>query len=325
MLRLAQTVADPSGQTAGIVIVNIAADELIAVAARVASSRSEGLQLLNEEGYLLAGTPPARLWGFMFGRHDSLATANATLWARIRASASGSVDAADLRYVYQSVRRTAFSLAGEQPGTIRPTAVRWTIVGTVPAVSVTTVWSNVPPLATVLGLLFIAGICLAWSRATILRQIADEHQKAAERELVRVERLASLGGLVAGVAHELNTPIGNAVTLASTLAGLAQELSAKLEADQIKRSTLSSYIADMREGTFILQHLRAESALRLALPVFLVETQAPRGALRVLAGSGPGVSVLYSCAGGRCAETRCVGFSHVIRSRVRMPVPTPSD
>jgi signal transduction histidine kinase len=40
---------------------------------------------------------------------------------------------------------------------------------------------------------------------------------AVQRELVRRERLASLGSMVAGLAHELNTPIGNAMTCASVL------------------------------------------------------------------------------------------------------------
>jgi signal transduction histidine kinase len=49
---------------------------------------------------------------------------------------------------------------------------------------------------------------------------------AVQRELVRRERLASLGSMVAGLAHELNTPIGNALTSASVLAREVRNLKA---------------------------------------------------------------------------------------------------
>jgi len=41
--------------------------------------------------------------------------------------------------------------------------------------------------------------------------------RAAQSELVRTEKMSALGSLVAGIAHELNTPIGNSLTVASTL------------------------------------------------------------------------------------------------------------
>ncbi len=55
---------------------------------------------------------------------------------------------------------------------------------------------------------------------------ALENQVAIRtEELVESEKIASLGGLVAGIAHEINTPIGIGVTAASTLEEKTAEFS----------------------------------------------------------------------------------------------------
>ncbi|MBK9625498.1 MAG: hypothetical protein IPO38_13640 [Rhodocyclaceae bacterium] len=61
-------------------------------------------------------------------------------------------------------------------------------------------------------------------------------------DLVHAEKLASLGSLVAGVSHELNTPIGNALTTASTLQDDAKDFQRAVAEGGIKRSTLDGFV-----------------------------------------------------------------------------------
>lgn len=83
----------------------------------------------------------------------------------------------------------------------------------------------------------------------------------AQSELVRSEKLAALGALVAGVAHELNTPIGNCITVASTL---DEQVAHFVESMQhgVRRSTLDQFTGSARlAADILLRNLHRASEL----------------------------------------------------------------
>lgn len=84
----------------------------------------------------------------------------------------------------------------------------------------------------------------------------------AQSELMRTERMAALGSLVAGVAHELNTPLGTCLTAASTLQDRTKELVRDLREQQLRRSSLESYVDDAEAmSDLLLRGLRNASDL----------------------------------------------------------------
>lgn len=102
---------------------------------------------------------------------------------------------------------------------------------------------------------------LASSNAQLIETL--QNLEGTRSELVQNEKNAALGSLVSGIAHELNTPIGNALLVSTTLADKIRELEIISET-KFTRKALKDFFIDTTHGTAILQQNLERAATLIA-------------------------------------------------------------
>ncbi len=96
-------------------------------------------------------------------------------------------------------------------------------------------------------------------RAEMALDDANQHLSEAlkslqnsQERLVRSAKLAGLGALVSGIAHELNTPIGNALLTASTIRTEVQSLRSQMAGGTLRRTAFENFLLLVERGTEML-------------------------------------------------------------------------
>ncbi len=88
---------------------------------------------------------------------------------------------------------------------------------------------------------------IALDNANAYRQLQE-----TQARLVEQEKLAALGSMVAGVAHELNTPIGNSLLMLTALQDKTQQFEDKVTRGQLRRSDLQEFLNDSNEASSVI-------------------------------------------------------------------------
>lgn len=260
LLRVATPLED-AGARRGVLVLNYAARSLLDRIHRIAGTDpSIALFVVNADGYWVTGPPagPDGAWP-RGGSAQSLAHTHPDLWAALRAGAAGQMRGEAALWLFRRLElghallaaREASAIVG--PGTLLYLVVRLDSVHGEPGEAQAKIVLSV--LAFVLtGMVLVVALRLAQSlerEAAQTRALTDansalteanRHLAEVQQEIARAERLSSLGLMVAGVAHELNTPLGVATLSLSRAQDGVAALESRMAAG-LRRSELASFIA----------------------------------------------------------------------------------
>jgi signal transduction histidine kinase len=107
----------------------------------------------------------------------------------------------------------------------------------------------------------ITGFC-GIVRDVTRRKQAEQELKMAQDHLMESSKMAALGELVAGVAHEINTPIGIGVTGMSTLDERTEQIIALYKADDLSQEDFERYLKTVSEASrAVLSNLHSAADL----------------------------------------------------------------
>ncbi len=93
-------------------------------------------------------------------------------------------------------------------------------------------------------------------------QYTFENLQKTQEQLIESERMAALGGLVAGVTHEINTPVGIGVTAISNLIEEVQKMAELYKKDEISRKDFKEFLQSTHDaGKLIQKNLERTASL----------------------------------------------------------------
>ena len=89
-------------------------------------------------------------------------------------------------------------------------------------------------------------VALKSSNQDLLNTLETLHQY--QNQIVETEKMASLGQMVAGVAHEVNTPIGLGVTASTLMQDKLADIQKSFDEKKLTSSQLAKFLTDSKEN-----------------------------------------------------------------------------
>lgn len=255
----------------GLVVINNRAQVLLDLLREQAAKAGFRFQLVHPQGYWLVGPEPDDAWGWQLdapGR--TLAQRDPELWRAMQRAPSGTWE----EWTFATLQSAWAGAADDILEGADPALAELRVL-VAPQTPAGARWKLLLALLTLVGivvaLLVIARLARSMAREAAyvqrLREVNRELSQTNERletmqeGLARAERLASLGMLVAGVAHEMNTPLGSARLALSTLRESVQVLEEQARSG-LRRSALEGFFERAREtGALAEAELQRASGL----------------------------------------------------------------
>ncbi|MFP8967753.1 sensor histidine kinase [Pokkaliibacter sp. CJK22405] len=240
-------------QDSGIVVLNLDASQILNDLRQTSSS-----MLLNGDGYWLVSSDPAKEWGFMRGMKDErIQTENPSVWRQILRNGNG-------QFINDEGLWTFREITAEGNARVLSSSVPSMYVVSLSRAPLVLSGILLPRYLAIgiilLGAITLLKIFLMRSNYRNIRKgeelevLNEDLSKAllklqlSQKELVQAEKLSSLGLMIAGVAHELNTPIGASMLCVNTLSDKLSEIKEHLDDGGIRRSELEQFLSLQSEG-----------------------------------------------------------------------------
>jgi|GEM_PF-3457832 Signal transduction histidine kinase len=244
---LSRRLGGPEDAFAGVVAANVDLAALSEAFERVREGADTAVSLLHHDGTLMMRTPAVE---GVLGRRFAISSLEGGLSRTVQAVSP--VD--DTRRVITVRQVPHYPLV---------------VLASVPTGAIMAEWLRiaVPVLAAALAMsAAVLGLARhlhrqALSRERLMADLAEAKDQAvhaladlgqAQEAMVRNEKLAALGGLVAGVAHEINTPVGNALTSASFLAQETEGLRRAFADQTLTASAMGAYLDSAGEAVRLI-------------------------------------------------------------------------